>query len=165
MSQLAPMNSTRHTPSTVARTAYLFCKSTAISVAISLFLGMILSGCATSATSSTRDRRGPAAITIQADWDDIDAAVETGVAKAEAVVVRSSAAPDGMQHRYELKHVSGVTGVLNARVEGSGKDPRSITLSCTMGAMENAGVAKNIVDRVARRLAELKGVEVAPINE
>lgn len=104
-------------------------------------------------------------MTVQADWDDIDAAVETGVAKAEATVVRSSTAPDGLQHRYELKHVSGVTGVLNARVETDGKDPRSIVLSCTMGAMENGGFARNVIDRVARRLAELKGVEVAPIKE
>lgn len=143
----------------------MFSKSTVFWAAISLFLGIYFTGCTSSATTSTRDRRGPAALTIQADWDDIDAAVETGVAKAEAVVIRSSVSPDALQHRYELKHVSGVTGVLNARVETEGKDPRSIVLSCTMGAMENGGVAKNVVDRVARRLAELKGIEVAPIRE
>lgn len=125
----------------------------------------MLTGCTTSATTSVRDRRGPASVSVQADWDDIDAAVEVGVAQGESVVVRSSTSPDGLQRRYELKHVSGVLGVLNAKVGSEGKDPRDIALSCTMGAMENGGLAQRIVDRVARRLADLKGKQVAPIRE
>jgi hypothetical protein len=94
----------------------------------------------------------------------MDAAVEVGVGQAEAVVVRSQTAPDGLQRRYELKHVSGLTGVLTVRAESDGKDPRPIALSCTMGAMENGGLAQRIVDRVSRRLTDLKGREVAPIR-
>ncbi len=128
-------------------------------------MGAILAGCATSATTSTRDRRGPAALTVQGDWDDVDAAVEVGVGQGEAAVVRSQAAPDGLQRRYELKHVSGLTGVLNVRAESDGKDPRPIALSCTMGAMESGGLSHRIIERVARRLTDLKGLEVAPIRE
>ncbi len=165
MSPFARTNSTRHPLPNVAHFPCLFCKSTAILAVTSLLLVAFFTGCTSNATTSIRDRRGPAALTLQADWDDVDAAVETGTSQAQCVVVRSQTAPDGLQHRYELKHVSGITGVLNARVESEGKDPRSIVLSCTMGAMENGGVAQTIVDRVARRFADLKGREVAPIRE
>ena len=123
-------------------------------------------GCAsTGAAAPIRDRRGPSQLRIEADWDDVDAAVEVGVGQAEAAILHSEPSPDGLQRRYQLKHVSGVTGVLTARVESDGKDPRQIAFTCTMGAMENGGLAQHILDRVAVRLKDLRGREVAPIRE
>ncbi len=101
---------------------------------------------------------------IEADWDDVDAAVEVGVGQAESVVVHTDPSPDNLQRRYALKHVSGLTGVLTARVESGDHDPRPISFTCTMGAMENGGLAQNILDRIAVRLKDLKGKEVAPIR-
>ncbi len=166
MTPSASTNGTRDPLPNDARFYRLFASCMVISVSISLIVGSALTGCTSSgAAPSIRDRRGPAQLRIEADWDDVDAAVEVGVGQAEAVVVHSEPSPDGLAKGYQLKHVSGVTGVLTARIAPDGKDPQPISFTCTMGAMENGGLAQTILDRIGRRLKDLKGKEVAPIRE
>ena len=166
MMPFASIDGTRHPLPNDARFVRLFALCVVFSVLIYPVVGMSLMSCASrGAAPAIREHRGPAQLRIEADWDDVDAAVEVGVGQAEGVVVHSEPSPDGMQRGYQLKHVSGVTGVLTARVEAEGKDPRPIVFTCTMGAMDNGGLAQRILDRIAVRLKDLKGKEVAPIRE
>ncbi|HMN41007.1 MAG TPA: hypothetical protein PKE29_09185 [Phycisphaerales bacterium] len=120
-------------------------------------------------TSTPRLRRppptpAPSVASILADWVTITSAVEVGAAKSECVAAPPQISPDGLQHRYRLKHVSGRTGVLLARTAVDGPDPRTIELSCEMGPLRDPALEADIIANVSHRLQQLRGVGFAPID-
>lgn len=130
-----------------------------------LVLGICLPGCTTQQRGEVPTIGGnPSKAKIEADWDHLDSAVEVGVGQVECWFVRVEVAQEGLERRYTLKHVSGKTGTLIARGEGQ-RDPRSITLSCTMGPLGDAELEGRIVRRVYHRLQDLQEKGFAPIRE
>ena len=97
---------------------------------------------------------------VPGDWDDLEASVLVGTSQAECVVVRRKIEEAGVAERFEIKHVSGRTGVLTARRGEDGE----IVLVCEMGPLRDPALEALIVDRVRIRLGDLKGKEYAPIR-
>ncbi|MBY0311202.1 MAG: hypothetical protein K2W85_03945 [Phycisphaerales bacterium] len=105
--------------------------------------------------------------TMLGDADDLDAAVEVGAGQAECVIVSASDVIDDTSavlrarvRRFELKHISGQTAVLDL----STTEPK-INARCTVFPLGNAKLEELILDRVRVRLSDLKGKEFAPIRE
>lgn len=116
-------------------------------------------------TPARSDGPSPVVARLEADWNDIDAAVRVGAEQAECVVVRTLPARTGTERRFELKHVSGRRGELVVATPADpAPDPRPVDLSCRMGALGDHELEERIVARVARRLTDLRGVEFAPIR-
>lgn len=140
---------------------------TLIVLAIISVLG--LPGCAGSArVPETASINSGRTTTMLGDADDLDAAVEVGAGQAECVIVSvsnvvtsdTSAVSGVVVRRFELKHISGQTAVLDL----STTEPK-INARCTVFPLGNSTLEELILDRVRVRLSDLKGKEFAPIRE
>jgi len=97
---------------------------------------------------------------LMADWDDVDAAVEVSVKKAEVAL-------DGPPRRspgrtvYRLRTVSDEPGELSVeRGEGG-----LVTVSAKIGRFgEDKDREARLVSAVARRLKDLRGKDHAPLK-
>ena len=168
---LATTNYTRSVPQDGARRSSLYYLCTVFFASISPLLVVSISGCAgphpSTPTAPATAAHQPFSERLEADWDDIDAAAEVGTGQAECVVVRAQTLPDGLERRFDLKHVSGLTGRLVVRLDPHGPRPTTPGQSrspCEMGPLGTPELEKLIVKRVAKRLSDLKGVEFAPIK-
>lgn len=128
-----------------------------------------LQGCAGSAnTSASAPLASAGTTTMLGDLDDLDAAVEVGAGQAECVIVSVSSAvisdtpavQGAVVRRFELRHVSGRTVVL----ELYNTQP-AITARCTVFPLSDPKLERQILDRVRVRLSDLRGKEFAPIRE
>jgi hypothetical protein len=167
MTKLLTTKSTLKITGTDARSMDLFVFYTVICVCLSLVLGVCIAGCSASHTipapapgGGTRD--------VDAEWDNVKTAVEVGVGQAECSVVRWETTPDGLERRFEIKHVTGRHGVVAVRVRRGAIDnsgPEPLELKCSMGPIADAHLERAILGRIAHRLAELRGKPFAPIQE
>ncbi|USN98450.1 MAG: hypothetical protein H6810_09775 [Phycisphaeraceae bacterium] len=62
---------------------------------------------------------------------------------------------------YDLVTVRGDSGVLRVRRLGEG----SVDLECRVGVLGSPDAEQCVIDRLARRLAALRGVDYAPLDE
>lgn len=109
-----------------------------------------------------------AVATLKGDWDDIDAAAEMGTWWAECVWVGWPESPSPIERVYTLRHISDARGTLTVRrapADAERVENIDITLSCTMGRFGEPALERDVVAKTARRLAELRGVEFAPLSE
>jgi hypothetical protein len=115
--------------------------------------------------------------TLQAvgDWNDIDAAVEVAVKKAELAVVE---ARDATDERGRAQRVFTLVGLGNEPAElivtakgGAGDKsslaqagPVAMQLSASVGRFGDAAREKTLVNALRARLGQLSGVDFAPLR-
>lgn len=98
--------------------------------------------------------------TAPGDWDDIDAAVEIGGGQAEWVISHWWFESPSVR-QYRLRDSLGTEARLRiVRADDSG--PLQIT--ATVGPLGDAAAESRLVDRVARRLGQLHGVDAAEVR-
>lgn len=126
-------------------------------------------GCSSSARpgpSGAAVSDGVARLTVQGDWNDLDAAVEVGAGQAECVMYGKTRKVSETHRRYDLKHVSGRRFVLTATRGSANKDENiPITLECPIAAASSGAVEDQLLALIARRLRDLRGVDVATIRD
>jgi hypothetical protein len=103
--------------------------------------------------------RPPTVRSVTGDWDDVEAAVIVGAAKAEvAILWPPTVEPD--RQVYELLGVAGEPG----RLEASLAEDGSIVLTCSIGRFGNPAAESRLVRAVAQRLRDLHGRDYAPLR-
>lgn len=114
--------------------------------------------------------RGPGVITLVADWDDLDAAVEVACTRQQLAPIGTT---EEEPHRrtYELRSPGDEPAWVFAERQGEalpGTDgripPQPITLRARFGRFGDEGREAALVDAVARRMRQLAGVDYAPLS-
>lgn len=94
------------------------------------------------------------------DWDDIDAAVEIGGGQAEWVITQWWYEGEATRF-YRLRTPLGAEALVRIRKPDE-QGPLEITAS--IGPLGDAAAERTLVDRIARRLGQLHGVDAAEIR-
>lgn len=109
--------------------------------------------------------QGSATLQVVGDWDDVETAVRTGCSQAEVAVLQVIRLDSHL--RFELLTITDEPGTLEVSLEpqggAEGNEP-SIRLEATVGRFQDKAWAERLIGRVARRLHDLHGVDVAPID-
>lgn len=108
----------------------------------------------------------PGRATLTADWNDLDAAADVAVGRAELAIVRTTC-PDPCTRRYELTSVRGEPGTLTitrpAPCDGPGESI-PLTIEAAVGRFGDPQRERTLLSAFTSRLADLHGVEFAPIR-
>jgi len=123
---------------------------------------LLLVGCATTSAPDSPFRADAPTSQHAGDWNDVDSAVIWGVNNAEWVIHRQWDV-DAQTRLYELRNSEGVSAHLRLhRPPANAIDQLEIT--ATVGPIGDAAAERELISVVARRLNQLHGVEVAPLN-
>ena len=123
-------------------------------------------GCSGSAQSPNQALLSDAPLLATlADWDDIDAAVVTGVERAEAVVVDRREAARGTRREFSIRTALNEPGLVVAQQteSDSGSDPVRVQLRCSIGRFGDPIRENRLLGFVRDRLVQLRGVDFAPL--
>lgn len=94
------------------------------------------------------------------DWDDVDAAVEIGGGQAEWVI--SHWWYEGPSARfYRLRNPLGTEALVRIARPERGD---ALDITATVGPFGDAAAEQRLVERIARRLGQLHGVDAAEIR-
>ncbi len=123
-----------------------------------LAFSLVLAGCGSSQRSSYSDDPGPGQATtlIEADWGDIYASVDAVATRHALGVVRKSQS-DNLA-TIELLDVLGRPIRIEARRAGN-----DAAVTVAVGRFGDPNLEAQIRRDLAKRLKQLKGVEIAPI--
>ncbi|MBL8990728.1 MAG: hypothetical protein JNJ48_04010 [Phycisphaerae bacterium] len=117
-------------------------------------------------------RVGPQAstVSVRADWDDIDAALDVGLLAGECAVVSDDRPRRGVVAHavtFTLRTIQGEPGTVTFRRQAEGpadpRGPEPITGEAVLGRYRDADRERRLLAAVARRLEALAGVDWAPI--
>lgn len=135
-----------------------------------------LAGCSADSPRVEMSADGPATVTLVADWNDIDAAVDVGASKAEMAVVSRNKGPtwgnvggDRERRTFVLKTVGDEPAWLEI-TRGPGQDATdeavTMTLHAKVGRLEGGEPEKEqrLLRAVAHRLGQLKGRDWYPLD-
>ena len=102
---------------------------------------------------------------VTGDWNDVESAALVGTNKAEAVV-RTQTINTATLQEFDLQTVRDGRGTLRVSREQSDTDGESISIElwCHVGPFGDQARERQILDAVAERFADLRGVEFAPIR-
>ncbi|MEN0020592.1 MAG: hypothetical protein AAF747_06900 [Planctomycetota bacterium] len=112
---------------------------------------------------------------VVADWDDIDAAVRASLWRAELAILTidlledaDTAEPSQTERHYHLLGVRDELGLLIVKRSDAASESGLVTLTCRVGGgqtpQEKKRAARAVQD-FARRLDQLAGVDVAPLDD
>ncbi len=123
---------------------------------------MTLPGCSNPGIPDRPPRSGEEGpiVTVNADWDDIDAALARAGPRA-AVALLSNDYADRVERVVTLLGADGQT----ARVRftsGGGEDPRPITVEAAFGRPVDIGRSAALARLIAAELRALAGRDIAP---
>jgi len=126
----------------------------------------LLLGCGSTASEGARfigpNFGSPRTASIVADWNDVDAAVEVGVPRAEmAVIFDETPSPD--ERVFSVKDIADERGTLRIW-RTSGDATPEIKLEARVGLFGEPEKERKLLECVCARLEELKGVEWAPVE-
>jgi hypothetical protein len=108
---------------------------------------------------------GVASIQINADWDDVDAAMIVASQYVEATVTRATLLSP-THRRYVVTHVSGEVGEVNViRADAARDEQVDLRATCRIGRLHEPKRDQALLRALAARLAALRGVEFAPLPE
>lgn len=128
----------------------------ALAAAVSWGLG----GCASVPDSAPSFPDSAFRAAAPGDWDDIDAAVEIGGGQAEWVIAQWWSAGEATRF-YRLRNPLGTEALLRIRKPAE-TGPLEITAS--IGPLGDAAAERTLVERITRRLGQLRGVDAAEIR-
>jgi hypothetical protein len=132
-----------------------------------------LAGCEGPSRQRTHEREelatgGGAVIALDtwADWDDVDAALDLALSKAELAVLNTTSSDD--RRTWTLVAMSNAQGVVTAtRSVTGGRDPRGCERLRVEAMVDGPGGntrAATLMDHLAARLEKLAGVDWAPVE-
>ena len=108
----------------------------------------------------------PGRALLTADWNDLDAAADVAVGRAQLAIV-STMSPDPCTRRYELTTVRGEPGALTITrpppCEGPGESI-PLTIEAAIGRFGDPERERTLLSAFTSRLADLHGVEFAPVR-
>lgn len=108
---------------------------------------------------------GLPSIRINADWDDVDAAMIVASQYVEATVTRTTLMSP-THRRYVVTHVSGEAGEVNVTRADAARDEQvDLLATCRIGRLNEPERDRALLRALAARLAALRGVEFAPLPE
>lgn len=131
-------------------------------------LGSIFTGCEAGpgrSPEAAAAATSPVSLTVRADWDDVDAALEVALSRAQlAILSRSPDGPDRVTWRLlsvqdEPAHLTAV------RPPGATQDPTDITLEARIGLFGDPRREEQFLKFMERRLNQLAGVDYAPLTQ
>ena len=99
-----------------------------------------------------------ASIEALGDWDDLAAAVSVAVDRVQWAVLSREGSGDAV--RWDLMNVRGDPGFLSIE-RGAGD---AVRITARLGRFGDAREEQRLIEAVADRLGELRGVEVAPLG-
>lgn len=113
------------------------------------------------------DATSPGATTVRGDWDDVDAAVQVAITRAEMAILRRTAEPadqpDPDRIQFELLTMMNDRAVLTAtREAGAGESLIPIHLEARVGHFGDPAREQVLLRAMADRLEQLAGVDYAP---
>jgi len=121
-----------------------------------------IAACASITSPDIEFPPGAAQSQATADWDDADSAVIWGANNAEWVVAKWGSADENTR-LYELRNPAGTSALL--RIQRPPAQPNGpLELTASVGPIGDAAAERALIAGVERRLADLRGVEVAPIR-
>jgi hypothetical protein len=105
-------------------------------------------------------------VRLWADWDDLDAALDVALERAELATLGTTRS-DG-ERTWELTTIAGQPGQLTAQRDPlAPRDARGceqLTLCATVHSPRGVEQAGRLLQAMAARLADLAGVESAPVR-
>lgn len=158
------MTSNRTCPGRIARYAGLMRDGATPAIVLVWLGGCALQPPAVMAWGPPNDK--PTAAVAVGDWDDVDAAVRTALrdcqlAREARRAFREEEGGDETLLEYDLLTVRGDSGLLRVRRLGDG----SLGLQCRIGVLGSAEAERCVIEHLTARLADLHGVDYAPIRE
>jgi hypothetical protein len=154
---------------------------------------LIAAGCASGpapleevARPGESDLDAPTTARVDADWDDLDAAVRVAATRCELAATgfrlewidvertdrfsdRPYADRESIRANWSVLGRDGRTGVLTAErsraAAAAGENRTEITLTCRIGALGVPGDEACLVGEVAERLAALRGSVASPLAD
>jgi hypothetical protein len=129
--------------------------------------GALAMGCASSpppAVGTTRSG-GVTRTELSADWNDVASAVGVGLGQVGIAPVRVDRS-DPSRAVYTLRTARDEPGELTLErlAEPAAADPVAIAITCSIGRFGDPTREADVIQSVARRLEQLRGVEIAPIK-
>lgn len=119
---------------------------------------------------SVRVGEASSSVTVRADWDDVDAALDVGLLDAECAIVSDTRPRRGVRYHtvtYTLRTIQGEPGTVTFSRSAEGpadpRGPEPITAQASIGRYRDADRERRLLASVARRLEALAGVDWAPI--
>lgn len=105
----------------------------------------------------------PTSRTIRGDWNDVPAALEVALSRAQmAIIRRTQDGPDLIT--YELISIGNDPVILTvARAAGAGDDLIDIQLQARAGHFGDPQLELNLLVPLAQRLSQLAGRDFAPL--
>lgn len=140
-----------------------------VCLALVWYLGALLTGCAGPSAALPRVPvevvDGVSSIQINADWDDVDAAMIVAAQHVEATVTRASEVSP-THRRYVVTHVSGEVGEVNVTRADAARDEQvDLRAMCRIGRIHEPERDRALLQALAARLTALRGVEFAPLPD
>lgn len=122
-----------------------------------------MAGCASvgPAGFSTTPDESPSRATLLGDWNDLEAALIVAASKAEMAVMLVSAAGES-EFRAQLTTVTDEK--VSLAVSRVVNEPERLEASCRVGHFGDAEAERRLLGHLARRLAQLRGREWAPVR-
>lgn len=133
---------------------------------ILLALAVLAAACSAPARRETPPvLASPVSLTAHGDWNDVDAALEVALTRAQmAILSRSADGPDRIT--WQLLSVRDEPAQLTAaRPPGRTQNPTDITLEARIGHFGDPQREEQFLKYVERRLEQLAGVDYAPLAQ
>lgn len=114
----------------------------------------------------TAGQTSPGRAILTADWNDLDAAADVAAGRAQLAILRATS-PDPCTRRYELTSVRGEPGALTVTRPHPCDTPGEsipLTIEATLGRFGDPPRERTLLNAFTSRLADLHGVEFAPIR-
>lgn len=128
-------------------------------------LGTALTGCGGQASLPdvpVEVTAGTSAIVVNADWNDVDAALIVAARRVEAVVTRATDVSP-THRRFLVTHISGETGEVNVtRADAAHDEQVELRATCRIGRIHEPERDRTLLRALVARLSALRGVEFAP---
>lgn len=134
-------------------------------VAIAFVIASLLAACSAGFVKSRpASVSGPSVVEVRADWNDLDAAMQLVVTKAECATVARDEL-DGGVIRFTLITSTDEDGTLTATpLAPITRESMPIRLECRFGPSGDPSRERLLLDALARRLRQLAGKDWAPAD-
>lgn len=120
-------------------------------------------GCSSAIHRSKPSYSAGASVEASGDWDDVDASVRVAAKAAEVAVVAREEVGEG-EIVYTLRTITDEPGRLRVLRSKEGSAAGGLMLSARIGRFGDEAAEEKLLTAVRSRLADLQGVDVAPLR-
>lgn len=160
-----PRSALRH--SSRPSPAPLFCHKRLSFISLCIVPALLGNGCAGISPAVAPRAHAPAdasATTVEADWDDADASVKVALGQVGIASVGVDRSPQRLDYRLRTPRDEPGSLTLERVDPTDTVDPVEIRVTSSIGRFGDPERERELIERVAARLDQLRGVEVAPVR-